>query len=63
MEKELNNISEDIVTFQKKHNLTDNELAFNVHITVERLHDFKSMESDPTPEEHALIKKYFNQHA
>ncbi|GAK48120.1 hypothetical protein LOSG293_190270 [Secundilactobacillus oryzae JCM 18671] len=63
MSREINSIAEDIITFQRKHNLTDNELAFNIHMTVERLHDIKSMESDPTPEEHKLIEQYFTRHA
>ncbi len=63
MSREINSIAEDIITFQRKHNLTDNELAFNIHMTVERLHDIKSMESDPTQEERKLIEQYFTRHA
>ncbi|KRM75090.1 LBP_cg2779 family protein [Secundilactobacillus collinoides] len=58
MEQEMSAIAEKIIGYQKKHNLTDTELALNLHITVERLHNIKSMESQPTAEETAELTKF-----
>ena len=37
---------------------TDTELALNLHITVERLHNIKSQESDATTEEAAALNHF-----
>ncbi|GAX03398.1 hypothetical protein IWT140_01001 [Secundilactobacillus pentosiphilus] len=58
MEQEVSGIAEKIIQYQKKHNLTDTELALNLHITVERLHNIKSMESNPTSEETAVLNHF-----
>jgi len=58
MEQEVNGIAEKIIQYQKKHNLTDTELALNLHITVERLHNIKSQESDATTEEAAALNHF-----
>lgn len=58
MEQEISGIAEKIIQYQKKHNLTDTELALNLHITVERLHNIKSMETQPTVEEAATLTHF-----
>lgn len=58
MEQELSDIAEKIIQYQKKHNLTDTELALNLHITVERLHNIKSMETQPSTEEVAALTHF-----
>ncbi|WP_203649921.1 LBP_cg2779 family protein [Secundilactobacillus yichangensis] len=58
MEQEVSGIAEKIIQYQKKHNLTDTELALNLHITVERLHNIKSQESAPTSEETAVLNHF-----
>ncbi|EEI23970.1 LBP_cg2779 family protein, partial [Lentilactobacillus hilgardii] len=51
-------LAEEIINYQKKNDMPDTQLAFNLRITVERLHDIKSMESQPTPEEKKLIEDF-----
>ncbi|WP_283678922.1 LBP_cg2779 family protein [Lentilactobacillus sp. Marseille-Q4993] len=58
MGDQFSNIAEEIIHYQKKHDMPDTQLAFNLHISVERLHSIKSMESDPTNEELTIIQKF-----
>ncbi|WP_268912449.1 LBP_cg2779 family protein [Lentilactobacillus sp. SPB1-3] len=58
MADEFSNLAEEIINYQKKHEMPDTQLAFNLHITVERLHDIKSMESGPSDEERSIIEKF-----
>ena len=39
---EGNNLSMDIINYEKEHDLTDNEMAFGSQLSVERVHDIKS---------------------
>ncbi|CAI2687082.1 LBP_cg2779 family protein [Apilactobacillus apinorum] len=57
MNRNLNKIAEEIVNYQKDHDMPDTQLAFNLHFTVEELHDIKSMRRSPSPEEVNIIKK------
>lgn len=57
MEEEVTGIAEDIIQYQKKHHMTDGELALNIHTTIEKLHNIKSMEYQPTPDEVAQLRK------
>ncbi|GAA3601380.1 LBP_cg2779 family protein [Secundilactobacillus similis] len=61
MSQEMSDIAEKIINYQRKHNLTDTELALNLHITVERLHNIKSMEAQPTTEETANLTHFIGQ--
>ncbi|AQW21408.1 hypothetical protein PL11_005410 [Lentilactobacillus curieae] len=58
MANEFSSLAEEIINYQKKHEMPDTQLAFSLHITVERLHNIKSMESEPTPEESTIIQKF-----
>lgn len=58
MAEQFSTLAEEIINYQKKHDMPDTQLAFNLRITVERLHDIKSMESEPTPEEKKLIEDF-----
>ncbi|KRM93242.1 hypothetical protein FC56_GL000907 [Lentilactobacillus senioris DSM 24302 = JCM 17472] len=58
MSDHFSTLAEEIIDFQKKHELADTQLAFNLHMSVERLHDIKSMEVKPTAEETANITSY-----
>ncbi|KRK48764.1 LBP_cg2779 family protein [Secundilactobacillus kimchicus] len=58
MEEEVSGIAEEIIQYQKKHEMTDGDLALNIHTTIEKLHDIKSMEYQPTPEEVAQLRKF-----
>ena len=39
--------------------MTDTQLAFNLHLSVERLHGIKSMQKLPTNEEKTMIEQFF----
>ncbi|MDH5106769.1 LBP_cg2779 family protein [Lentilactobacillus diolivorans] len=58
MAEEFSTLAEEIINYQKKHDMPDTALAFNLHISVERLHDIKSMESSPTTEEKKTIESF-----
>ncbi len=58
MAEQFSTLAEEIINYQKRHDMPDTQLAFNLRITVERLHDIKSMESDPTPEEKKIIEDF-----
>ncbi len=58
MAEEFSSLAEEIINYQKKHDMPDTLLAFNLHISVERLHDIKSMESDPTADERKIIEDF-----
>lgn len=51
MEAEITGLPEQIIQYQKKHDLTDNEMAFQSHLSVERLHDIKSGDQQATANE------------
>lgn len=57
MSRKLNNIAREIVTYQKEHDIPDTMLAFNLHFSVEELHDIKSMHRAPSQDEVNIIKK------
>ncbi|UDM32293.1 LBP_cg2779 family protein [Lentilactobacillus laojiaonis] len=56
MAEQFSNIAEDIIKYQKKFDMTDTQLAFQLKMSVERLHDIKSMEVAPTKEETDYIE-------
>lgn len=58
MTDHFSTLAEEIIAFQKKNELADTQLAFNLHMSVERLHDIKSMEVAPTAEETQDITAY-----
>ena len=60
---EGNNLSMDIINYEKEHDLTDNEMAFGSQLSVERVHDIKSEASDATPEEEGLLRRFMDSQA
>ncbi|MEJ6399720.1 LBP_cg2779 family protein [Nicoliella lavandulae] len=56
----ISKISQEIIDYQKATAWPDTQLAFNLHLSVERLHDIKSMEKQPTNEETELIENFIN---
>lgn len=55
---EGNNLSMDIINFEKEHDLIDNEVALGSQISVERVHDIKSQASEATEEEEELLRRF-----
>ena len=51
MELPLSQLSEKLISFEREHHLTDNDLAFGSQLSVERIHNIKSGEATPTQEE------------
>ena len=57
MNRNLNKIAEEIVTYQKNNDMPDTLLAYNLHFSVEELHDIKSMRRSPNQDEVDIIKQ------
>lgn len=55
---ESNNLSMEIIDFEKRFDLIDNEVAFGSQLTVERVHDIKSQASPATEEEERLLRNF-----
>ncbi len=55
---ESNNLSMEIIEFEKEHDLIDNQVAFGSQLSVERVHDIKSQASQATEEEEGLLRRY-----
>lgn len=57
MNRKLNKIAEEIVTYQKNNDMPDTLLAYNLHFSVEELNDIKSMRRSPNQDEVDIIKQ------
>ena len=55
---ESNNLSMEIIEFEKEHDLIENQVAFGSQLSVERVHDIKSQASQATEEEEGLLRRY-----
>ncbi|WP_294601702.1 LBP_cg2779 family protein [uncultured Lactobacillus sp.] len=51
MNQQLEGLSDAIIDFQVKHHVTDTDLAFASHLSVEKIHAMKTGEGEFTPEE------------
>ena len=54
----LNAIAQELIKFERENDMTDNQIAFGSHLSVERIHDIKSGNSDATDEEVELIERF-----
>ncbi|WP_283585886.1 LBP_cg2779 family protein [Limosilactobacillus ingluviei] len=54
---ESNNLSMEIINFEKEFDLIDNQVAFGSQLSVERVHDIKSQ---ATEEEAGLLRKFMD---
>ena len=57
---ESNNLSMEIINFEKEFDLIDNQVAFGSQLSVERVHDIKSQASQATEEEADLLRKFMD---
>lgn len=55
---ELNEIAQELIEFEREHDMNDNQVAFGSHLSVERIHDIKSGNSKATEEETELIERF-----
>lgn len=51
MNQQLEELSSSIINYQIKHHITDTDLAFASHLSVEKIHAMKTGEGEFTPEE------------
>ncbi|USS90676.1 LBP_cg2779 family protein [Fructilactobacillus carniphilus] len=58
IDEEFSQLATEMIKYEEKHNLDDNQMAVALHMTVERYHDIKSMWSKPTPDEQQLIQSF-----
>lgn len=55
---DLNEIAQELIQFERDNDMTDNQVAFGSHISVERIHDIKAGNSEPTDDESELIERF-----
>ncbi len=55
---DLSKLAQEIIAFEKKKHLTDNDIAFGSQLSVERVHNIKSMESAPSDDEVRLLRRF-----
>ncbi len=55
---ELTEIADAIIDFETKHNVSDNDLAFASHLSVEKVHAMKSGNGSYSDEEAAQLLDY-----
>lgn len=54
----LSELAQELITFEHKKDLNDNEVAFGSHLSVERIHEIKSSNSPATSEEADLLRRF-----
>lgn len=57
---ESNNLSMEIINFEKEFDLIDNQVAFGSQLSVERVHDIKSQASQAAEVEAGLLRKFMD---
>lgn len=56
------NIAEMIIQYEKDKDMTDTQFAFESHLSVERVHNLKSDDYEPTADELKTVKEYIKLH-
>lgn len=62
MSNELSDFAEQIIQFEKKKHLADNDVAFGKQLSVERIHNIKAMATKPTNDEINALTKFMRSH-
>lgn len=57
---DLNDLSKAIIHFQERTSMSDAQLAFSSHFSVERIHDLKAGEKQATPDEVDKLMDFMN---
>ncbi|APX72799.1 helix-turn-helix domain-containing protein [Companilactobacillus allii] len=55
-------IAETIIQFERDKNMNDAQFAFESHLSVERIHNLKSGDYEPTADELKIILEYLKLH-
>ncbi|ANZ57834.1 hypothetical protein BGL34_03360 [Fructilactobacillus lindneri] len=58
IDEDFSKIATDLIKYEEKHDIDDNQMAVNLHMTVERYHAIKSMWDKPNPDEVKFIKEF-----
>ncbi len=58
VEKPITGLAEEIIQFEKKNSLADTDMALASHISVEKIHNIKSM-AEEADSETALVLRNF----
>ncbi|KRL27746.1 hypothetical protein FD27_GL000487 [Limosilactobacillus frumenti DSM 13145] len=54
----LSEIAQELIKFERDNDMTDNQVAFGSHLSVERIHDIKAGNSEPNDDEAELIERF-----
>lgn len=54
----LSKLAEEIIDFEKKKHMADNDIAFGSQLSVEQVHNIKSMTTTPTDEEVRALRRF-----
>lgn len=54
----LSRIAQELIKFERDNDMTDNQVAFGSHLSVERIHDIKAGNSEPNDDEAELIERF-----
>ncbi|CAM3115274.1 hypothetical protein SAMN04487792_0155 [Lactobacillus bombicola] len=58
MNQQLEELSDTIINYQVKHHVTDTDLAFASHLSVEKIHSMKTGKGEFTAEEISQLYDY-----
>ncbi|RMC50726.1 LBP_cg2779 family protein [Lactobacillus sp. ESL0225] len=58
MNQQLEELSDAIINYQVKHHVTDTDLAFASHLSVEKIHSMKTGKGEFTAEEISQLYDY-----
>ncbi|MBU3851102.1 MAG: hypothetical protein H9901_00095 [Candidatus Paralactobacillus gallistercoris] len=58
VEEPITGLPEEIIQFEKKNGLTDTDMALASHISVEKIHNIKSMAEEADPETELALRNF-----
>jgi hypothetical protein len=58
LDNNLSKLAEEIIEYEKKKHLADNDVAFGSQVSVERVHNIKAMTATPTDEEVRALRRF-----
>ncbi|MDO4903215.1 MAG: LBP_cg2779 family protein [Limosilactobacillus sp.] len=54
----MSELAQQLIQFERDHDMNDNEVALGSHLTVERIHDIKCSNSAANAEEVELLQRF-----
>lgn len=55
---DLTKLAEEIINYQKKHDMTDASVAFGTHLSVKKIHNIKINKYNPTEDDVRRISNF-----